>query len=94
MAERRHLSGGRLFTATAVLQAALTAALSPPQLDALWPNGGSIAGGTYVIFKGSGFGRGGEAGFTRAYINGKECRQNQGIALDRCVSRSTVGGLR
>lgn len=81
MALGRWLARSGLLAAAALLQTA--AALSPPVLDALWPSGGSIAGGTYVIFKGSGFGRGGESGFTKAYINGKECRQNQGIALDR-----------
>lgn len=77
---------GRGFSVLVALVAVRSiSGLSAPQLDNIWPGGGSIAGGTYIIFKGSGFGRNGESGFTKAYINGKECRQNQGIALDRFV---------
>jgi hypothetical protein len=62
----------------------LLATAAPPAffISEVWPNRGSIMGGTYVIIKGAGWTRGGAAGTTQALINGKPCVQSQGILQD------------
>jgi hypothetical protein len=59
-------------------------AVAPPpaKIQDIWPRLGSLAGGTYLVIRGVGWTRGGLPGTTRAFINNKECIQNQGVILD------------
>ena len=59
-------------------------AVAPPpaNIQDIWPRLGSLAGGTYLVIRGVGWTRGGLPGTTRAFINNKECIQNQGVILD------------
>ncbi len=59
-------------------------AVAPPpaKIQDIWPRLGSLAGGTYLVIRGVGWTRGGMPGSTRAFINNKECIQNQGVILD------------
>ena len=59
-------------------------AVAPPpaKITGIWPSFGSLAGGTYLVIRGVGWTRGGLPGTTRAFINNKECIQNQGVILD------------
>ncbi len=59
-------------------------AVAPPsaKIQDIWPRIGSLAGGTYLVIRGVGWTRGGLPGTTRAFINNKECIQNQGVILD------------
>ena len=59
-------------------------AVAPPpaKSQGVWPSFGSLAGGTYLVIRGVGWTRGGLPGTTRAFINNKECIQNQGVILD------------
>ena len=62
--------------------ALLSEAIPPAFIYDLWPSQGSIAGGTYLTIKGLGWARNGLPGATVAYLNEKECIQNQGSKLD------------
>lgn len=64
-------------SAPLVAGAAMSAVIS-----AVSPPTGGLAGGTYLTLKGVGWARAGMPGATRAYINGRECIQNQGVILD------------
>ena len=70
------------YLSTFPLAPVFAVAPPPAKIHDLWPRVGSLAGGTYLVIRGVGWTRGGLPGTTRAFINDKECIQNQGVILD------------
>jgi hypothetical protein len=70
------------FLSTLPLVPVVAVAPPPAKIQDIWPRLGSLAGGTYLVIRGVGWTRGGLPGTTRAFINNKECIQNQGVILD------------
>ena len=73
-----------MLSYSSILQLVPAFAVAPPpaKIQDIWPRLGSLAGGTYLVIRGVGWTRGGLPGTTRAFINNKECIQNQGVILD------------
>ncbi len=72
-----------LFQLSTIPLVPVVAVAPPPaRIQDIWPRQGSLAGGTYLVIRGVGWTRGGLPGTTRAFINNKECIQNQGVILD------------
>ena len=70
------------YLSTFPLAPVFAVAPPPAKIQDIWPRLGSLAGGTYLVIRGVGWTRGGLPGTTRAFINNKECIQNQGVILD------------
>ncbi len=70
------------YLSTLPLFPVIAVAPPPAKIHDIWPRLGSLAGGTYLVIRGVGWTRGGLPGTTRAFINNKECIQNQGVILD------------
>ncbi len=70
------------YLSTFPLVPVVAVAPPPAKITGIWPSLGSLAGGTYLVIRGVGWTRGGLPGTTRAFINNKECIQNQGVILD------------
>jgi hypothetical protein len=71
-----------IFLSTLPLVPVFAVAPPPAKIHDIWPRLGSLAGGTYLVIRGVGWTRGGLPGTTRAFIDNKECIQNQGVILD------------